>query len=163
MIGAGGALLATGNKSLAVALTLGGLALCLKEGIRPATRAIEQRPQKSHQKLGGKDQPANDGGAKHQDESRAGTTNASLLDTLEPGGVGKPGLRAIRRVGSRNNHGEEELDQGAASTTSLAGGKGKGKSLTLFADSTGLMAQFSFGEGRETSCTARTGEQATRA
>ena len=49
LLGAGSALLATGNKKLALALVASGVALCWKEGgKRPASKAIEQNPTTAH-------------------------------------------------------------------------------------------------------------------
>ena len=54
LVGAGAALLTSGNRKLAVALVASGVALCWKGGTRPASKAIEQRPHKSSSKEGGK-------------------------------------------------------------------------------------------------------------
>ena len=113
LLGAGSALLATGNKKLALALVASGVALCWKEGgKRPASKAIEQRPHKSPENEGGKGQNMlGNGGAAHlKEESRAGTTEevskSMRIQELET--VGRsPGLRAYRvsGAGSRSNHG----------------------------------------------------------
>ena len=113
LLGAGSALLATGNKKLALALVASGVALCWKEGgKRPASKAIEQRPHKSPENEGGKGQTMlGKGGAAHlKEESRAGTTEevskSMRIQELET--VGRsPGLRAYRvsGAGSRSSHG----------------------------------------------------------
>ena len=124
LVGAGAAFLTTGNKKLALALVASGVALCWKGGKRPASKATEQRPQKSHQKIGGKDQPTTDGEAAHQKESRAGTMTTNLLASLGGSSVGQPGLRAFRVRGSCGSHGDEE-SQASASTMVTRKGKGK--------------------------------------
>ena len=113
LLGAGSALLATGNKKLALALVASGVTLCWKEGgKRPASKAIEQRPHKSPENEGGKGQiMLGKGGAAHlKEESRAGTTEevskSMRIQELET--VGRsPGLRAYRvsGAGSRSSHG----------------------------------------------------------
>ena len=113
LLGAGSALLATGNKRLALALVASGVALCWKEGgKRPASKAIEQRPHKSPENEGGKGQKIlGKGGAAHlKEESRAGTTEevSKSMRIQEVEFVGRsPGLRAYRvpGAGSRSSHG----------------------------------------------------------
>eukprot|EP00434_Breviolum_minutum_P005938 symbB.v1.2.005236.t1/scaffold302.1/size234775/5 len=76
LVGAGSALLMTGHKKLALMLVASGAALYWsKEGKRPASKAIEQRPQKSPENEGGQGQKyVEKGGAAHlKDEDRAGT------------------------------------------------------------------------------------------
>ena len=142
--GAGSALLATGNKRLALALVASGVALCWKEGgKRPATEAIEQRPQKSPENEGGKGQKKlGKGGAAHlEDEDRAGTIKkevSKLRKDQEDVVVSRsPGLRALRSGGGRASHG---TSSGATSSRGqdVAGPFPAG---ALFGDASGLMSQ----------------------
>ena len=112
------AFLTTGNKKLASALVASGVALCWKEGKRPASKAIGQRPQKSLENEGGKGQyQEGKGGAAHlKEQSRAGTTEevSKSMRTQDVVSVGRsPGLRAYRVVGSgsRSSHGTSEDGQ----------------------------------------------------
>ena len=112
LVGAGAALLTSGNRKLAVALVASGVALCWKGGTRPASKAIEQRPHKSPSKEGGKGlNKEGKGGAAHLKEvSRAGTTKEVGKEMKDEDVVrlGRaPGLRAMRRrgTGSQSSHG----------------------------------------------------------
>ena len=145
LLGAGSALLATGNKRLALALVASGVALCWKEGgKRPATKAIEQRPQKSPENEGGKGQKKlGKGGAAHlKDEDRAGTIKKEVSKLIrkdqEDVVVSRsPGLRALRLGDGRASHG---TSSGAASSQGqdVAGPFPAG---ALFGDASGLMSQ----------------------
>ena len=144
LLGAGSALLATGNKRLALALVASGVALCWKEGgIRPATKAIEQRPQKSPENEGGKGQKnLRKGGAAHlEDEDRAGTIKKEVSkprkDQEDVVVSRSPGLRALRFGDGRASHG---TSSGAASSRGqdVAGPFPAG---ALFGDASGLMSQ----------------------
>lgn len=70
LLGAGSALLVTGNKKLALALVASGAPLCWnEEGKRPVSKAIEQRPHKSPENEGGKGQKiVGKGGTAHLKE-----------------------------------------------------------------------------------------------
>ena len=74
----------------------------VEEGKRPASKAIEQRPQKSPENEGGKGQKyLGKGGAAHlKDEDRAGTIKkevSKLRKDQEDAVVSRsPGLRALR-------------------------------------------------------------------
>ena len=120
LVGAGAALLTTGNRKLAVGLVATEVALCWKGGTRPASKAIGQRPHKSPSKEGGKGQnKEGKGGAAHlKEEGRAGTTKevSKVMKDEDVAGLGRsPGLRAIRRRGSEG-HGKssekQDVDQG---------------------------------------------------
>ena len=141
LVGAGAALLTTGNRKLAVALVASGVALCWKGGTRPASKAIEQRPHKSPSKEGGKGQnKEGKGGAAHlKEEGRAGTTKevSKMMKDEDVAGLGRaPGLRAmrLRGTGSQSSHGgaseEQEVDKGP-----IPAGK------KLFEDDSGLVKE----------------------
>ena len=154
LLGAGSALLATGNKRLALALVASGVALCWKEvGKRPASKAIEQRPHKSPENEGGKGQKIlGKGGAAHLKEgSRAGTTDEviKLMRTQEIASVGSsPGLRAYRVPGAGSR-----LGHGSSSSASHSAGERSGDGArrhsglnpfpegALFDDASGLLEQ----------------------
>ena len=144
LLGAGSALLATGNKRLALALVASGVALCWKEGgKRPATEAIEQRPQKSPENEGGKGQKkSGKGGAAHlEDEDRAGTIKkevSKLRKDQEDVVVSRsPGLRALRFGGGRASHGTSS-EATSSRGQDVAGPFPAG---ALFGDASGLMSQ----------------------
>ena len=158
LLGAGSALLATGNKKLALALVASGVALCWKEGgKRPASKAIEQRPHKSPENEGGKGQTMlGKGGAAHlKEESRAGTTEevskSMRIQELET--VGRsPGLRAYRvtGAGSRSSHGSSS-SAGPSTSADPSTEERRGLSVpprlspfpegALFDDASGLLEQ----------------------
>ena len=144
LLGAGSALLATGNKRLALALVASGVALCWKEGgIRPATKAIEQRPQKSPEDEGGKGQKKlGKGGAAHlEDEDRAGTIKKEVSkprkDQEDVVVSRSPGLRALRSGDRRASHGTSS-NAASSQEQDVAGPFPAG---ALFEDSSGLMSQ----------------------
>ena len=155
LVGAGAALLTSGNRKLAMALVASGVALCWKGGKRPASKAIEQRPHKNPTKLGGKGQVGSEnGGAAHQkDDGRAGTTEevSNPRKDHEDAVVRRsPGLRAIRSQGRRASHGSSSQSQGDAATSSTAAistariGQDAARPFpagSLFGDPTGLMEQ----------------------
>ena len=158
LLGAGSALLATGNKRLALALVASGVALCWKEGgKRPASKAIEQRPHKSPENEGGKGQKIlGKGGAAHlKEESRAGTTEevSKSMRIQEVEFVGRsPGLRAYRvpGAGSRSSHGSSS-SAGPSTSADLSTEERRGLRVppglspfpegALFDDASGLMEQ----------------------
>ena len=144
LVGAGSALLMTGHKKLALMLVASGAALYWsKEGKRPASKAIEQRPQKSPEKEGGKGQKyVEKGGAAHlKDEDRAGTIKkevSKLRKDQEEAVVSRsPGLRALRSGGSRASHGTSS-NAASSQEQEVAGPFPAG---ALFEDSSGLMSQ----------------------
>ena len=144
LVGAGSALLMTGHKKLALMLVASGAALYWsKEGKRPASKAIEQRPQKSPEKEGGKDQKyLGKGGAAHlKDEDRAGTIKkevSKLRKDQEEAVVSRsPGLRALRSGDRRASHGTSS-NAASSQEQDVAGPFPAG---ALFEDSSGLMSQ----------------------
>ena len=144
LVGAGSALLMTGHKKLALMLVASGAALYWsKEGKRPASKAIEQRPQKSPEKEGGKGQKyLGKGGAAHlKDEDRAGTIKkevSKLRKDQEEAVVSRsPGLRALRSGDRRASHGTSS-NAASSQEQDVAGPFPAG---ALFEDSSGLMSQ----------------------
>ena len=144
LVGAGSALLMTGHKKLAAVLVASGAALYWsKEGKRPASKAIEQRPQKSPEKEGGKGQKyLGKGGAAHlKDEDRAGTIKkevSKLRKDQEDAVVCRsPGLRALRFSDSRASHGTSSN----AASSQEQDVDGPFPAGALFEDSSGLMSQ----------------------
>ena len=144
LVGAGSALLMTGHKKLALVLVASGAALYWsKEGKRPASKAIEQRPQKSPENEGGKGQKnLGKGGAAHlKDEDRAGTIKkevSKLRKDQEDAVVSRsPGLRALRFGDRRASHGTSS-NAASSQEQDVAGPFPAG---ALFEDSSGLMSQ----------------------
>ena len=144
LVGAGSALLMTGHKKLALMLVASGAALYWsKEGKRPASKAIEQRPQKSPENEGGKGQKyLGKGGAAHlKDEDRAGTIKkevSKLRKDQEEAVVSRsPGLRALRSGDRRASHGTSS-NAASSQEQDVAGPFPAG---ALFEDSSGLMSQ----------------------
>ena len=128
LVGAGAALVTTGNRKLAMALVASGVALYMNGGKRPASKAIEQRPQKSPENEGGKGQKQKGkGGAAHLKEgSRAGTTEevSKLMRTQEVAlGSRNPGLRALRKDKDPTRRGADGNDEeeGALGRAALRG------------------------------------------
>ena len=144
LVGAGSALLMTGHKKLALMLVASGAALYWsKEGKRPASKAIEQRPQNSPENEGGKGQKyLGKGGAAHlKDEDRAGTIKkevSKLRKDQEDAVVSRsPGLRALRSGDRRASHGTSS-NAASSQEQDVAGPFPAG---ALFEDSSGLMSQ----------------------
>ena len=163
LVGAGAALLTSGNRKLAVALVASGVALCWKGGTRPASKAIEQRPHKSPSKEGGKGlNKEGKGGAAHLKEvSRAGTTKevGKTMKDEDVVGLGRaPGLRAMRRrgTGSQSSHGGADDGGKDGDKSPFPAGK------KLFDDDSGLVKEVKKLEKRLERLEVKDGTSATQ-